>query len=57
MSPSNEPLFPQFKEAVESVLQPYAGKSVFPHHGQRVVLGQRMSQPGFGPVFGMDDRA
>jgi uncharacterized protein (DUF2252 family) len=45
MSASNDPLFLQFKEAVESVLEPYAGKSAYPHHGQRVVVGQRMSQP------------
>ena len=45
MSDSNDPLFLQFKEAVESVLDPYAGKSVYPHHGQRVVIGQRLMQP------------
>jgi uncharacterized protein (DUF2252 family) len=45
MSATNEPLFLQFKEAVASVLEPYAGKSIYPHHGQRVVIGQRMTQP------------
>jgi uncharacterized protein (DUF2252 family) len=45
MSASNQPLFLQCKEAVASVLEPYAGKSEFPHHGQRVVMGQRLSQP------------
>lgn len=45
MSASNEPLFLQFKEAVESVLEPYAGKSAFAQHGQRVVMGQRLMQP------------
>lgn len=45
MSESNHPLFLQFKEAVESVLEPYAGKSVYTHHGQRVVAGQRLMQP------------
>jgi uncharacterized protein (DUF2252 family) len=45
MSAKNDPLFLQFKEAVPSVLEPYAGKSVYPHHGQRVVQGQRMMQP------------
>jgi uncharacterized protein (DUF2252 family) len=45
MSDSNEPLFLQFKEAVESVLEPYAGASLFPQHGQRVVFGQRLMQP------------
>ena len=45
MSLSNDPLFLQFKEAVESVLEPYAGKSAYAHHGQRVVMGQRLMQP------------
>ena len=45
MSQSNDPLFLQFKEAVASVLEPYAGKSAYPHHGQRVVMGQRLMQP------------
>ena len=45
MSASNEPLFLQFKEAVESVLEPYAGKSAYAQHGQRVVMGQRLMQP------------
>ena len=45
MSESNDPLFLQFKEAVESVMEPYAGKSAYPHHGQRVVMGQRLMQP------------
>ena len=44
MSPDNEPLFLQFKQANASVLEPYAGKSVYPHHGQRVVVGQRLMQ-------------
>jgi Uncharacterized protein conserved in bacteria (DUF2252) len=45
MSEANDPLFLQFKEAGESVLEPYAGKSVYNHHGQRVVMGQRLMQP------------
>jgi uncharacterized protein (DUF2252 family) len=45
MSASNDPLFLQFKEAVASVLEPYAGKSVYANHGQRVVMGQRLMQP------------
>ena len=45
MSASNQPLFLQFKEAVESVLEPVAGKSAYAHHGQRVVIGQRLMQP------------
>jgi hypothetical protein len=45
MSEGNHPLFLQFKEAVSSVLEPYAGKSTYGHHGQRVVVGQRLMQP------------
>jgi uncharacterized protein (DUF2252 family) len=45
MSETNNPLFLQFKEAVQSVLEPYAGKSEYSHHGQRVVMGQRLMQP------------
>ena len=35
----------QAKEARASVLEAYAGKSVSPNHGQRVVNGQRLMQP------------
>jgi uncharacterized protein (DUF2252 family) len=45
MSVTNNPLFLQFKEAVASVLEPYAGKSAYAHHGQRAVMGQRLMQP------------
>ena len=44
MSSSNEPLFLQFKQAVPSVLEPYAGKSLYGHSGERVVQGQRLMQ-------------
>ena len=27
------------------MLEPYAGKSAYTHHGQRVVMGQRLMQP------------
>jgi uncharacterized protein (DUF2252 family) len=39
-----DPLFLQIKEAEASVLEPYAGRSGFANHGQRVVEGQRMLQ-------------
>ncbi|WP_320668739.1 DUF2252 domain-containing protein [Patulibacter defluvii] len=39
-----DPLFLQVKEASASVLEPYAGASAFAHHGQRVVVGQRLMQ-------------
>ncbi|MGD9885678.1 MAG: DUF2252 domain-containing protein [Reyranella sp.] len=44
MSAANQPLFLQFKQAAASVLEPYAGKSLYPHSGQRVVMGQRLMQ-------------
>ncbi len=44
MSSSNEPLFLQFKQAVPSVLEPYAGKSIYGNAGERVVQGQRLMQ-------------
>jgi uncharacterized protein (DUF2252 family) len=40
----NDPLFLQVKEAQGSVLERFAGKSTYPHHGQRVVAGQRLMQ-------------
>jgi uncharacterized protein (DUF2252 family) len=39
-----DPLFLQFKEAQESVLEPSLGKSQFTQHGERIVAGQRMMQ-------------
>jgi len=45
MSATNAPLFLQVKEAVQSVLEPFAGKSGYANHGQRVVIGQRLMQP------------
>jgi len=45
MSMADRPLFLQVKEAGPSVLEPFAGKSLYPHHGQRVVMGQRLMQP------------
>ncbi len=44
MAAENDPLFLQVKQARESVLEPYAGKSVYANHGQRVVVGQRLMQ-------------
>ncbi len=43
-SDEGSPLFLQFKEASESVLEPYAGPSGYEHAGQRVVRGQRLMQ-------------
>jgi hypothetical protein len=47
-----DPLFLQVKEARASVLEPYAGKSVFPNHGQRVVNGYRLMQPSSDMFLG-----
>ena len=44
MTPDDEPLLLQVKEARASVLEPYAGKSKFDKHGERVVVGQRLTQ-------------
>ncbi len=41
---TDDPLFLQVKEAQASVLEGFAGKSTYPHHGQRVVAGQRLMQ-------------
>jgi uncharacterized protein (DUF2252 family) len=40
----DDPLFLQVKQANASVLEPYAGKSVYSNHGQRVIVGQRLMQ-------------
>jgi uncharacterized protein (DUF2252 family) len=45
MAGEDDPLFLQIKEARASVLEPYAGASVFANHGQRVVNGYRLMQP------------
>ncbi|WP_316150016.1 DUF2252 domain-containing protein [Cupriavidus sp. BIC8F] len=44
MAADNDPLFLQVKEARSSVLEPYAGTSRHPNHGQRVIVGQRLMQ-------------
>lgn len=47
-----DPLFLQIKEARPSVLEPYAGKSEFGNHGQRVVNGYRLMQPASDMFLG-----
>jgi len=44
MAGEHDPMLLQFKEALPSVLEPYAGKSQYANHGERVVTGQRMLQ-------------
>ncbi len=55
-----DPLFLQCKEAEDSVLEPYAGKSRYRNHGARVVQGQWLMQAasdillGWLPTTGID---
>lgn len=44
MASSDDPISLQVKEANASVFEPYVGKSTHPHHGLRVVTGQRLMQ-------------
>jgi uncharacterized protein (DUF2252 family) len=44
LSEDNDPLILQFKQATQSALEPYAGRSTYDNHGQRVVSGQRLMQ-------------
>jgi uncharacterized protein (DUF2252 family) len=48
----DEPLFLQLKEAQESVLAPFAGESKYRHQGERVVVGQRLTQAAADPFLG-----
>jgi uncharacterized protein (DUF2252 family) len=58
----SDPLILQVKEAEESVLERFAGRSAYANHGQRVVAGQRLMQAasdifiGWDRVSGMDDQ-
>ena len=52
MSMADRPFFLQVKEANASVLEAYAGKSAYRHHGQRVVMGQRLMQPASDMFLG-----
>ena len=44
LASERDPLFLQVKEAGPSVLEAYAGKSIYPNHGQRIVNGCRLMQ-------------
>ena len=48
----NDALFLQLKEAQQSVLEPFLGKSSFNNHGQRVVEGQRLMQAASDIMLG-----
>ena len=56
----DDPLFLQVKEAQASVLERFLGRSRYPHHGERVVAGQRLMQAatdiflGWQRIKGMD---
>ena len=52
---NQDPLFLQIKEAQDSVLERFVGKSAYPNHGQRVVAGQRLMQGRGGNHDGADD--
>jgi len=47
---SGDPMFLQAKEAQASVLEEFAGASVYSNHGQRVVAGQHLMQ-AVGDIF------
>ena len=55
LTANNEPLFLQVKEARNSVLEGYAGKSQYLHRGQRVVSGQRLMQAASDMFLGWSD--
>jgi uncharacterized protein (DUF2252 family) len=58
MASEHDPLFMQLKQAMPSVLDPYAGTSRYKNHGERVVTGQRMLQAASDVFLGWarDDR-
>ena len=49
---ADEPLFLQVEEAQESVLAPYAGPGEYQHQGERVVIGQQLTQAATDPFLG-----
>jgi uncharacterized protein (DUF2252 family) len=57
MAPENDPIFLQIKEARQSVFEPFAGKSVYSTHGERVVAGQRIMQSASDIFLGWMRRA
>jgi uncharacterized protein (DUF2252 family) len=48
----HDPLLLQLKEAKRSVLEPFAGRSVYARKGRRVVEGQRSIQSASDPLLG-----
>lgn len=52
ISVMGSPLFLQVKQAKASILEAYAGSSIYPHHNRRVVEGQRLLQPAADSFLG-----
>ncbi len=52
MAADDDPLFLQIKQARQSVLEPFAGKSLHGNHGQRVIVGQRLIQSASDSFLG-----
>jgi uncharacterized protein (DUF2252 family) len=50
-----EPLFLQIKEAGPAVLEEHLSPSEYPHHGQRVVVGQRLMQAATDSFLGWSE--
>ncbi|WP_010584024.1 DUF2252 domain-containing protein [Schlesneria paludicola] len=44
MASDDDPLFLQLKQARPSVLEPYAGRSAYANHGERIVVGHQLMQ-------------
>jgi uncharacterized protein (DUF2252 family) len=57
MAGDGDPLFLQVKEAHKSVLEPYAGTSVYSNCGQRVVTGQRLMQAASDMFLGWTEES
>jgi uncharacterized protein (DUF2252 family) len=51
----DSPMILQIKEARSSVLQPYVGEGSHPHHGHRIVHGQRVMQAASDMFLGWTD--
>jgi uncharacterized protein (DUF2252 family) len=57
---THDPLLLQVKQALPSALEPFAGKSAYPNHAERVVVGQHLIQEasdiflGWGRVRSQD---
>ena len=49
---NGDPIFLQAKEAQASALEPFLGRSVYQHHGQRVVEGQQLTQASTDIMLG-----